>query len=212
MGTDRLSIYSNGRRNDEVMDIAETVLNFFHKNFTKTIDKEQEELIQKAFRKESFQKKQLIFRNGDSNTKHYFIEKGLVRLYLIDSDGKEFNILFAKENQVIGDLSTPEPTEFNLESIERTTAWSIHETALQKLIMSVHPGGFANRDTTLRRSYIHMQKRLTAILSNTAEVNYLEFRKQYPDFIQRLPQYHIASYLGISPEFLSKIIARTSKK
>lgn len=61
----------------------------------------------------------------------------------------------------------------------------------------------------MQRSYLFLQKRLVAILTKTAEENYLEFREKHPDLVQRLPQYHIASYLGISAEFLSKIIARS---
>lgn len=64
----------------------------------------------------------------------------------------------------------------------------------------------------LRRSYIHIQKRLVSIISKTAEENYLEFMYKHPDLIQRLPQYHIAAYLGISPEALSRVRKEISKR
>ncbi len=110
------------------------VIRFFKKNFNSQISTEEEKYILDSFLKETFRKKELVFRNGDANTKHYFIESGLMRLYLIDKSGKEFNILFARENQIIGDLITPEPTDFNLEAIEETNVYSISEKDFELLI------------------------------------------------------------------------------
>jgi len=172
----------------------------------------QEETILNSYRKECIEKKTLLFRQGDANTRHYIIEKGLLRLFLIDPKGKEINILFAKENQVIGDLSTPEPTNFYLETTEDSVVYSIDDFGIQKLMEDLEIEKTLNPKHGIRRSYIHIQKRLVSIISKTAEENYLEFKQKYPDLIQRLPQYHIAAYLGISPEFLSKIIAKTTRK
>lgn len=194
------------------MQDKNNVIRFFQKNFLQEISDEEGEIIMDSFLKVTFQKKELVFRNGDADTKHYFIEKGLMRLYLIDNAGKEFNILFARENQVIGDLITPEPTDFNLEAIEETIAYSISEQNFRKLNDTLSLKNKLNPESTIRRSYVHIQKRLVSILANSAEENYLAFKQKNPDLIQRLPQYHIASFLGITPEFLSKIIAKTTKK
>ena len=169
-------------------------------------------LLEEHFRKEILKKKTTLFMNGDSNTRHYFVEKGLLRLFIIDASGKEFNLLFAYENQVLGDLSSPAPTSFNLETIEDSVVYSVDDIGFKALNEYL-----ANRESDevhsqIRRSYLFLQKRLVAILSRTAEENYLDFRKENPILYQRLPQYHLASYLGVSAEFLSKIIARTAKK
>lgn len=185
---------------------------FIQQNLDKPLSEEQVSLIEQSFKKEIFKRKEQVFNNGDINTRHYLVEEGLMRLFLIDSDGKEFNILFAKENQVIGDLITPDPTNFNLEAIEKTIAYSISDSELKKLMQSLELQRKSNNESTLRRSYIAIQKRLVSILANTAEENYLFLKKKHPDLIQRIPQYHIASYLGVSAEFLSKIVARTTKK
>jgi CRP-like cAMP-binding protein len=184
------------------------VLSFYRKNFNFNLTAEQEDLFLSAFRHQHFKKKELIFNQGDRNTRHYLIEKGLVRLYLNDYSGKEFNILFAKENQIIGDLSTPEPTSYFLETIEASSMWSIDDADMKKLTEQFGETTLTGSGTYLQRSYLFLQKRLVSILTKTAEENYLEFREKQPDLVQRLPQYHIASYLGISAEFLSKIIAR----
>ena len=188
------------------------VLLFFRKYFGRELNPSQEKVVLNAYKKETFKKKELLFREGDSNTRHYIVEKGLVRLYLIDPKGKEINILFAKENQVIGDLATPDPTSFNLETTEDSVVYSIDDESLRRLIENIDISSEFDPASGLRRSYIHIQNRLVSILSKSAEENYIEFQQRFPDLIQRLPQYHIASYLGISPEFLSKIIAKTTKK
>jgi CRP-like cAMP-binding protein len=197
---------------DIVMTTTNPVLNFFNRSFGAKLTPQQEEFVLIAYRKENFKKREIIFRPGDSNTRHYILEKGLVRLYLIDPKGKEINILFARENQVIGDLSTPEPTNFYLETIEESIVYSIEEGGLNRIMNHLDIGGSFDPNNGLRRSYIYIQKRLVSILSKSAEENYLEFQRKHHDLMQRLPQYQIAAFLGISPEFLSKIIAKTSKK
>lgn len=185
------------------------VLNFYRKNFNPNLTKEQQELLLSGFRQEHYKKKEGIFDQGDRNTRHYVIEKGLLRLYLIDYDGKEFNVLFAKEKQIIGDLSTPEPSSYFLEAIEPSIVWSMDDEKMREIMELLGKTSLIHSGSYMQRSYLFIQKRLVSILSKTAEENYLDFRKKNPDLAQRLPQYHIASYLGVSPEFLSKIIARS---
>lgn len=181
------------------------------KQFGVPLTPQNEELISRVFRKEEVKKKTTLFLNGDSNTRHYFVIKGLLRLYIIDSSGKEFNVLFAYENQVIGDLASPAPTQFNLETIEDSLVFSVDEAGLRELTW-LRTGSDSGGADMIRRSYLFLQKRLVGILSRTAEENYLDLREKNPLLLQRLPQYHVASYLGVSPEFLSKIISRTVKK
>lgn len=184
----------------------------FKKRFAANISSVESERLNKLFRKDEFKKNETIFRMGDSNTRHYFIEKGLLRLFIYDKNGREFNIEFAKENQILGDLSSPSPTSFNLEAIEHTTAYSISDEAMKSLIRDLSFKNDFISTNIIRKSYIKVQQRLVNILVNSAEENYAEFRKMNPDLIQRLPQYHIAAYLGVRAEFLSKTIAKSIKK
>ena len=170
------------------------------------------DFVQEHYQMEVLKKKALIFSSGQANTRHYFVSKGLLRLYILDQNGREFNLLFAKEGQVLGDLATPKPTLYNLETVEDSILYSIDNAQMiemSKTILNVE--AFESVDL-MRRSYIFLQQRLVSILSKTAEDNYLNLRNNNPDLLQRLPQYQIASYLGVSAEFLSKIIARTSKR
>lgn len=184
-----------------------TLYTFFGRMYGHDLNEEEKQKIDSSFRKEKIKKKQLIFGSGDVNTRHYFIEKGLLRMYVIDQTGKEFNILFARENQWIGDLITPAATSFYLDAVENSVVYSFDDAQLHKLTEN-----FSYFAETLKRSYIFLQKRLVCILSKTAEENYEELIKQYPELIQRLPQYHISAYLGVTPEFLSKILSKKAKK
>lgn len=170
-----------------------------------------DEWIIQNFRREEIKKKTSIFLEGETNTRHYFIQKGMLRLYVIDPAGKEFNVLFACEGEIIGDLSTPKETMFYLDTVEDSVLYSIKESQLESMMTTY----FQKETTTselFRRSYLHLQRRFVAILTQSAEDNFLKLRQKSPELIQRLPQYHIASYLGVSAEFLSKIIARTTKR
>jgi hypothetical protein len=80
---------------------------------------------------------------------------------------------------------------------------------MKRLMESFEGSPLLNPTGYMQRSYVFIQKRLVSLLSKTADENYREFRDKNPDLMQRLPQYHIASYLGVSAEFLSKIIARS---
>lgn len=188
------------------------ILSFFDSANRSVLTPHEQEFILSLFKKEVFNKKTTIFLNGDTNTKHYFVKEGLLRMYIIDSSGKEFNILFAKENQILGDLASPKPTIFNLDTIEDCIVYSITNENLNKIRDKLSDDFTLDSNSRLKKSYIFLQNRLVSILSKTAEENYIELRDNYPDLLQRLPQYHIASYLGVSAEFLSKIIARTTKR
>jgi CRP-like cAMP-binding protein len=160
------------------MEEARSVILFFEKNFGSSLISDQYEAILKAFKKEHFSKKEIIFRQGDRNTRHYIIQKGLLRLFLIDSNGKEINILFARENQVIGDLATPEPPNFYLGTTEDSIVYSIEDVHMRKLFDQIDVDPTFDPGGGLRRSYVHIQNRLISILSKSAEENYLEFRKK----------------------------------
>ena len=180
---------------------------YFEKLNKSPLSESERDEISAAFKKETFKKKAILMQAGETNTKHYYIEKGLLRMYVIDQNGKEFNVLFARERQWLGDLATPAPTPYFIDALESTSVFSIDEDGFSKII-----GYYADLANNIRRSYVFLQKRFVSILSKTAEENYDDLLKQNPELIQRLPQYHISSYLGVTPVFLSKILAKKAKK
>ncbi len=183
------------------------LVNYYERIYGRELSEPEKELINSSFRREAFGKKQPVFRSGEINTRHYLIEKGLLRLYVIDSSGKEFNILFAAEDHWIGDLATPAETSFFLDTLEKSVVYSISDEKLNVLT-----NNFSTFIKYIKSSYIFLQKRLVSVLVNTAEENYEELCENHPKLVQRLPQYHISSYLGVTPEFLSKIISKRTQK
>lgn len=182
------------------------LFSYFERINKRDLSVHEKEEISAEFKKETFKKKQLIFSSGEENTRHYYIEKGLLRLYVIDQSGKEFNILFAREGQWIGDLGTPAATPYHLDAVENSTVFSIEEQQFNKIT------NYMDLVKNIRRSYVFLQQRLVSIISKTAEENYEELLEISPILIKRLPQYHISSYLGVTPVFLSKILAKRARK
>ncbi len=189
------------------MEKCGTIISYYEHIYNRPLTDWEKEIISNSFHKEAFRKKEIIFSSGDSNTKHYFVEKGLLRMYVIDTSGKEFNILFARENQWIGDLATPATTSFYLDAIEKSMVYSVSDENLNLLTKN-----FSTFVRYIKKSYIFLQQRLVSILSKTADENYEELIKLHPELIKRLPQYHISSYLGVTPVFLSKILSKKARK
>ena len=189
------------------MEDYSVVLSYFeHINNAPLTDDDEAEIISR-FRKNNYKKKTFLMQAGETDTHHYYVEKGLLRMYIIDQDGKEFNILFARERQWIGDLGTPAETPYFIETVENSTVFSITEDNFQALNRR-----FSRLAGNIRKSYIFLQKRFVSILSKTAEENYEELVRDHPELTSRLPQYHISSYLGVTPVFLSKILAQRTKR
>lgn len=183
------------------------ILSYFEHIKGEPLNTEELAEISTYFKRETIKRKTLLMKAGDSNTRHYYVEKGLLRLFIIDQNGKEFNILFAREKQWIGDLGTPSETPYFIETVENSVVFSISEDNFNILYKR-----YLKLSNYIRKSYVFLQKRFVSILSKTAEENYDELLEDHPELIERLPQYHISSYLGVTPVFLSKIRAKKSKK
>jgi len=138
----------------------------------------------------------IIQGRGELNTKVYFVKSGLLRSYFIDPKGKEHIFLFAPEGWVIGDSIPPEvPSELFIDAIEDS-----HVVILEKDISREGK----NAGPLIKRLRV-LQKRVIMLMSSSAIERYEHFAETYPQILQRVPQKMIASYLGITPEALSKI-------
>ena len=136
-------------------------------------------------------------------------------MYAVDKNAKEHNIQFAAENDWITDLGSfyaEKPGQLYIEAVEPTTMLQISHADLIHLYSNYHKFDH-NFRVIIEQKYIELQNRVLQNISSTAEERYESFLKQYPDLSNRLPKTQIASYLGITPEFLStirKILARKS--
>ncbi|MBB6502308.1 Crp/Fnr family transcriptional regulator [Pedobacter cryoconitis] len=171
-----------------------------------TITDEQFDLISGDIKVKTFPKNQVVLSPGEMSTKTYFVTEGLMRCYSVDSKAKVNIIQFAPENWWIGDRNSlfNEPTDFFIDTIEPTTALIIPRNYFMEAGVHV-PCLHALNNTMLNNSIRFMQKRINMLLSATAEERYLDFIKLYPNLTLRVPQWMIASYLGITPESLSRV-------
>ncbi|MDB5031186.1 Crp/Fnr family transcriptional regulator [Mucilaginibacter sp.] len=151
-------------------------------------------------------KNYLLLRLGETRSYAYFVEKGLLRSYSIDETGRQHIIQFAPENNIISDRASlyfSAPSNLIIEAIEETTV----------IVMDHHytdyvaelPGFYKKNEVILQHHVWHLQSRIETLLGATAEARYLEFIKRYPNLTLRVPQWMIASYLGITPESLSRV-------
>ncbi len=152
-------------------------------------------------------KGEFLLHAGEICQHTYFVEKGLLRMYSIDKNGKEHIIQFAPENWMMSDRSSlyfNEKSNYYIDAVEDSQVLFLTPDFFQNLKMQF-PGTIANNDLLLQKHIRALQNRINSLLSYTAQERYLSFIKMYPNIIQRVPQWMVASYLGITPESLSRV-------
>ncbi|MCP4522355.1 MAG: Crp/Fnr family transcriptional regulator [Cytophagales bacterium] len=169
-------------------------------------------LLCDKFVEKEFSKKEHLLEINNSVREVYFVLKGCVRTYIYDLNGVEHNITFSEENWWFGDLQSFKnrtQASFNIQALEDVVVLAISRENWDMLIQEV-PAFVEYTRVLFRNTMFSHENRILQNLSYTAEERYDCFLKKYPDLSQRISQKHIASYLGITPEFLSMI--RRKKK
>jgi CRP-like cAMP-binding protein len=164
-------------------------------------------LCKTFFIPKKIRKRQYFLNAGDISQYTAFVEKGLLRSYTVDERANEHVVQFAMEGWWIADMYsflTHEPAVFNIDAIEDSELLLLTPQAMDDLLTEI-PKVERYFRILQQNSMIAMQRRLIGSLSFTAEEKYLKLIATYPDVIQRVPQQYIASYLGITPETLSRI-------
>lgn len=172
-----------------------------------TLDSKEKEEVARLFKNRTYKRRSLLLNEGDICNHYTFVVKGCFRMYAVDEKGKEHNLQFATENKWIMDFHSfyeRKPSKLYLEAVELSEVLQITNEDLLYLYTHYHKFD-RNFRIIIERKYIDFQNRILETISVPAEERYENFMKQYPDLIQRLPNTQIASYLGITPEFLSKI-------
>lgn len=128
-------------------------------------------------------------------------------MYGVDKSGTAYNLVFAAEDDWIADIASLHkelPSQLYIEAVEASTILQISKGDLWYLYTH-HPKFNRNFRVIIEDKYTELQNRLLQSFSATAHERYEQFLRQYPTLANRLPSTQIASYLGITPEFLSKI-------
>ena len=179
-----------------------------HINRYKKISYEDFENCKTLFHVEYFKQHNLVIKAGDLVTKQYFIVKGCLRTYMPDDErDREYIVQFAVEEWWASDYIayyTNSPATLDVECLEDCILLSIQKKDLESLYLQVDGlESFFLRK--LENAFVAFQKRILSNLKETAEQRYEEFIRQYPTIEQRVKNFQIASYLGITPESLSRI-------
>ena len=159
-------------------------------------------------------RRQLILAEDEVCRYYTFVVSGCFKVFQIDKKGVEHNLQFAAENDwimIIDSFYSIKKSNVNIEAIEPSTIFQISRPDLVYFFRT-YPKFDRNFRVIVETRFAELENRLLQIVSSTAEERYLAFLRQYPTLSQRLPNTQIASYLGITPEFLSKIRKEISQK
>ena len=165
------------------------------------------ESIAQYFKYETIDKKQKLVTEGHYTGKAFFIQKGLLFSYKTLDGGDIQVVRFGKENFWIGDLNsflTGAKALFTIEALEPSELWSMTKEGLE-FAMKCSPAFETYSRILIQTAYANLLVELSDLYSQDAKAKYNRLREHFPDLLQRVPQYLIASYLGILPSSLSRI-------
>ena len=171
-------------------------------------------LFKSKLKTEQFKKGETILHIGDVCTKLRFIERGLARAYMISEEGKDYtwSIFFNDENAHMTNLFVVDyesfvnqtPSNLNIEAIEETTLVSLEYKDLQLLYDKLKKGERFGRLMS-QEAYSHLHQQTIDRQIKTAEERFRHFMQKTPYLLEKVPQYHIATFLGMTPQYLSML-------
>lgn len=185
----------------------EVLFNYFENKSGKTLSDEERNQIEQKFKPKKLRKRHYLLQEGEVCKFSGFIVSGASRMFSIDEKGREHIVRFGVEGWWMCDsesYTSGEPSTFFIEMLEDTELLLITWEHIQELIAAVPAVAMATKAMD-KQSFISSQKRIHSAISLTAEERYEDLVKTYPSFVLRFPQNMIASYLGVSPETLSRI-------
>ena len=187
---------------------------FKHFNKYVTITEQEFEEAMPFFQFKKFRKHQYILQEGDVSRYENFILKGCTRSYEVDEKGQEHIIQFGLEDWWVGDMYsflTKTPARINVDCIEDCEVLRISEQNHDAMLLKI-PKLERHFRKLISNAYCAFINRIYSNLSKSALERYEEFIRKYPHIEQRVPNHHIASYLGVTPQSLSRVRAQNATK
>jgi CRP-like cAMP-binding protein len=179
-----------------------------------TLTSDEVSIIENLFFYKKFRKRQYLLQEGNICKHETFIVKGLARIYEADEKGNEHIVQFGLEDWWVGDMYsflTETPSIYNIDCIEQTEVFQITKDSMETLYMKV-PKMERHFRIMVQNAFTASTRRVSSSLAKNALDRYLEFIEQYPQIEQRVPNHQIASYLGITPQSLSRIRSQSATK
>lgn len=190
----------------------ENILNYLSKNLEIPLEKISS--CRLLMEEKKIKKGTFLLQHGEICKNTFFVEKGLIRMYSLDKNGKEHIIQFAPENWLISDRSSlyfNEKSNYYIDAVEDSTVLFLEKDFFNS-IMEEFPNSIENTDLMVQKHVRALQTRINSLLAESAEERYMRFVKTYPDLLLRVPQWMVASYLGITPESLSRVRKELAKR
>ncbi len=187
--------------------VYSNILKNLHKHISLT--QEEEEYFLSLLKYQEVSKKDVVLHQGEVCKHLYFVNSGLLRAFFTGQETKEATIMFAMEDWWITDMHCflqQSAAMVSIQAVEASTLLKLSKHDLDSLYSTV-PAFERFFRILMQNAYVREQVRVLENLSLPAEVRYTNFMKKYPQIVQQVTQKQIASYLGITPEFLSAIRA-----
>lgn len=171
------------------------------------LNAEEKEILSSKLLSKKLRRRQYLLQEGDLCRHYNFVVNGCLRMYFVDEKGSEHNLQFATENWWVSDIGSfhaEKPSQLNIDALEATEIIRIKKEDL--LFLYKHHPKFDRYFRVLtENAFVKMQDRVLQNISSTVEERYLSFLENYPNLTNRISQVQIASFIGVTPEFLSKI-------
>lgn len=192
-------------------DAKEILLHYFESLIPLTKDEAQ--LVRQKFHYRFYRRRQYVLQEGDICKYYSFVIKGCLRMYQANEQGNEYILNFATENDWITEINSfynVEVTSLNIDALENTDTVQINRDDLISLYRQAPKFDRVFRILT-ENSFCKLQQRHLQSISVSAEERYQSFAKIYPHLLNRISQVQIAAFLGITPEFLSRLRSKQTK-
>jgi CRP-like cAMP-binding protein len=179
-----------------------------------SLNDEQSEMMKPLFIPKKIRKRQYVLNAGDVCQYITFVEKGLLRSFTVDDDGNEHVVQFAIEGWWISDMASfvsGENALYNIEALEDSELLHLRKHSMEELLDKV-PAMERYFRILMQNNIVALQRRVIAYMSLSAEEKYLKLLEIAPDIMTRASQQHIASYLSITPETLSRVRKKVSER
>ncbi|GAA4321792.1 Crp/Fnr family transcriptional regulator [Flaviaesturariibacter amylovorans] len=183
---------------------------FRHLDKYVTLTEEERALCVPFFEHRKFRKRQFLLQEGEVSRYEYFILKGCARIYEVDENGQEHILQFGIEEWWVGDMHsffTGTPSRYSIDCIEDCDVLRMTAENHERLCAAV-PKLERHFRKLIQWAYVASVQRIQSAMSKSAGERYLEFITKYPQIEQRVPNHYIASYLGITPQSLSRVRSR----
>jgi CRP-like cAMP-binding protein len=183
----------------------EQILSYVSKHISLTDD--EAACFTSVLKLKMLRKRQYLLQAGDMCRYECFVNSGCLRTYSVDEKGQEHIVQFAVENWWTSDMYsflTQTPATYNIDAMEDSEVVLIEKSAYEELLFKVPKFDRMFR-IILQNAFVAQQRRIMENMSLPAHERYLSFIQRYPQIEQRVPQHQVASYLGITPESLSRI-------